>query len=109
MQTLKVNFSSEIFSVLSSYPEWLKMIIQVIEQPPLSINYCPSIVEVFDQYGLLSGRIHGCFSYESTRNTEQESEFTAWFLDGELAVFYVGSELVINRLQILAVEEGEFL
>lgn len=109
MQTLKANFSPKIFSVLSRYPQWLKMIIQVIDQPPLSRNYYPSIVEVFDQYGLLSGRIHGCFSYESTRNTEQESEFTAWLLDGELAVFYVGSELVINRLQILAVGEGEFL
>ncbi len=62
------------------------MIIQVIDQRPFSKNYCPSIVEVFDQYGLLSGRIHGCFSYESTRNPEQESEFTAWLLDGELAV-----------------------
>jgi hypothetical protein len=109
MQTLKVNFSPEIFSVLSRYPQWLEMIIQVMDKTPFSRNYCPNIVEVFDQYGLLSGRIHGYLSYESTRNPEQKSEFTAWLIDGELAIFYVGSELVINRLQILAVAFRELL
>jgi hypothetical protein len=109
MQTVEINFSHEIFTVLSRYPQWLEMIIQTIDKVPLGMNYIPRVVEVFDQYGLLAGRINGCFSYESTRDSERESEFIAWLIDGELAVFYVGSELVINRLQILAVAFGELL
>jgi hypothetical protein len=109
MEKLKVNFSQDIFSVLSNYPEWLEMVNQAIDKPPLNIDYIPRIVEVFDQNGLLAGRLNSCFSYEMTRNTAQESEFIAWLLDGELVVLYIGSELVINRLQILAIAFGELL
>lgn len=109
MQTLKVNFSPEVFSVLSRYPQWREMIMKTISEAPFSIDYVPKVVEVFDQYGLLTGRINSSLSYESTRNLEQESEFIAWLLDGELAVLYVDSELVVNRLQILAIAFGELL
>jgi hypothetical protein len=109
MQTLKVNFSSETFSILSRYPQWLEMIMKTISKAPLGIDYVPKTVEVFDQYGLLAGRINGSLSYESTRNLEQESEFVVWLLDGELAVFYVGSEIAVNRLQILAIAFRELL
>ena len=109
MEKLKANFSQDTFSVLSSYPEWLEMVNQAINKSPLNIGYIPRAVEVFDQYGLLAGRVNGCFSYESTRNSEQESEFIAWLLDGELVLCYIGSELVVNRLQILAAAFGELL
>jgi hypothetical protein len=107
MQTSQVNCSPDIFSVLSRYPKWLEMIIEAIDKPLIDKNYCPEVIEVFDQYGLLVGRIHGCLSYECNRNAEEPSSFIAWLLDGELAVFYVGYEIVINRLQILS-EVGGF-
>jgi hypothetical protein len=100
MQAYPVNCSPDVFSVLSRYPEWLEMIIKAIDLPLIDRNYCPEVIEVFDQYGLLVGRIHGCLSYECNRNAQEPSNFIAWLLDGELAVFYVGYELVINRLQI---------
>lgn len=109
MQTSQVYFSQPIFSVLSRYPEWLARIMQVVGKPLIAKNYCPEVIEVFDQHGLLAGRVHGCLSYECTRNPQQASDFTAWLIDGELAVFYVGSELVINRMQILTLTIGEFL
>jgi hypothetical protein len=109
MEVLKVRFNNEILSVLSRYPEWLTIINQAIDKPQFGIHYIPRVVEVFDQYGLITGRVNGSFSYESTRTIEQESKFIAWLIDGELAVFYVGSELVINRLQILAIAFGELL
>jgi hypothetical protein len=98
MQTTEVNFSPEIYEVLSQYPQWLDMLIRAIDRPTFSRDYCPSVVEVFDQYGLLCGRIHGYFSYESKRTSEQKSDFIAWLLDGELAVFCVGSEVVIDLI-----------
>jgi len=72
-----------------------------MKKPLFDITYCPEVVEVFDQFGLLAGRVHGCFSYEFTRKIEEESEFIAWMLDGELAIFYVDSEVLVNRLQLL--------
>jgi hypothetical protein len=109
MEALKVRLNNEILSILSLYPEWLTMINQAIDKPQFGIHYIPKVIEVFDQYGLLAGRVNGCLSYESTRTLEQESKFIAWLIDGELAVFYVSSELVINRLQILATAFGELL
>jgi hypothetical protein len=109
MEVIKVRLNNEILSVLSLYPEWLRMINQAIDKSQFDIDYIPRVIEVFDQYGLLAGRVNGCLSYESTRTIEQESKFIAWLIDGELAVFYVGSELVINRLQILATVFGELL
>ncbi|AFZ01685.1 hypothetical protein [Calothrix sp. PCC 6303] len=109
MEALKVRLNNKTLSVLSLYPEWLTMVNQAIDKPQFGIHYIPRVIEVFDQYGLLTGRINSSLSYESTRNLEQESEFIAWLLDGELAVLYVGSELVVNRLQILAIAFGELL
>jgi hypothetical protein len=109
MEALKVRLNHEISSLLSLCPEWLRMINQAIDNPQFDIDYIPRVIEVFDQYGLLAGRVNGCLSYESTRTIEQESKFIAWLIDGELAVFYVGSELIINRLQILSTAFGELL
>jgi hypothetical protein len=109
MEKLKVDFSQDIFSLLSNYPEWLEMVNQAIDKPPLNIGYIPRVVEVFDQNGLLAGRLNSCFSYEMTCNTAQKSEFIAWLLDGELVVFYIASEVIVNRLQILANAFGELL
>ncbi|WP_228060155.1 hypothetical protein, partial [Plectonema radiosum] len=95
----EINSNPEVFSVLSQYPKWLSMIIEAIDKPILDKSYCPEVIEIFDQHGLLAGKVHGLSAYECTRNTQQKSDFNAWLIDGELAVFYIGSELVINRLE----------
>jgi hypothetical protein len=104
MQGAQVNFSPRVFSILSRYLEWQEIVVDAIDKPLFDKNYSPEVIEVFDQHGLLAGRVHGRFAYECTRTTESESEFTAWLIDGELAVFYVGDEIVINRL---ALEKNE--
>jgi hypothetical protein len=109
MPNSQVYFSQQIFNVLSRYPKWLTRILQVVEKPVIDKNYCPQVIEVFDQHGLLAGRVHGRLSYECSRVPQQTSDFMAWLIDGEIAVFYVGSELVINRVNILALTIGEFL
>ncbi|NJO62927.1 MAG: hypothetical protein HC836_33310 [Richelia sp. RM2_1_2] len=99
-----INSNPEVFSVLSQYPKWLSMIVEAIDKPILAQTYCPEIIEIFDQYGLLAGKVHGFYAYECTRKTEQKSDFNAWLIDGELVVFYIESELVINRLEAITIE-----
>ncbi|NJL80744.1 MAG: hypothetical protein HC917_21580 [Richelia sp. SM2_1_7] len=65
----EINSNPEVFSVLSQYPKWLSMIIEAIDKPILDKSYCPEVIEIFDQYGLLAGKIHGLSSYECIRNT----------------------------------------
>ncbi|MEO0687241.1 MAG: hypothetical protein AAFY76_19875 [Cyanobacteria bacterium J06649_11] len=101
-----INFSSEVQAVLSQYPKWLEMLIEAKDKPVFDKNYCPHVIEIFDQHGLLAGKVNGLSAYECTRDIQQNSDFNAWLIDGELVVFYVGSELVINRL-IEGREQGE--
>ncbi len=105
MQPSHINWSPQVDSVLSRYPHWKKLVIEALDKPFLDLNYCPQVIEIFDQYGLLAGRVYGAFSYECTRTILEESDFTAWLFDGELVVFYVSSFLVINRLQLLTFVE----
>ena len=98
-----INLSSEVSAVLSQYPKWLEMVIETIDKPVFNKNYCPHVIEIFDQHGLLAGKVNGLSAYECTRDIQQKSDFNAWLIDGELVVFYVGSELVINRLEAIAV------
>jgi hypothetical protein len=101
METLQVQFSDRVSEVLSCYPQWQQVVSTAINKPPFDENYCPVSVEVFDQYGLLVGRICDSCPYETTRNVDEKSDFFAWLVDGELAVFYVEEEIVVNRLQFL--------
>ena len=99
-----IHFSSEVRAVLSQYPKWLEMVLEAHDKPVLDKNYCPHVIEIFDQHGLLAGKINGFSAYECTRNIQQKSDFNAWLIDGKLAVLYIGTELVINRLKAIAVE-----
>lgn len=103
MEEKQINNSPEVFSILSHYPKWLEMVIEAVDKPVLDKSYCPEVIEIFDQHGLLAGKVHGFYAYECTRNSEQKSDFNAWLIDGELAVFYIGSELVLNRLEAASV------
>lgn len=97
-QLEQTNFSSEISSILMNYPLWHQSLIEAIKKPLFETGYCPFVIEIFDQYGLLAGRINKFGCYECTRNINQESQFIAWMFDGELAIFYVDSHILLNRI-----------
>ena len=97
-QLEQTNFSPEISSILMNYPSWHKSLIEAVKKPLFETGYCPFVIEVFDQYGLLAGRINKFGCYECTRNSNQESQFIAWMFDGELAIFYVDSHILLNRI-----------
>ena len=49
-----------------------KMLLSAIEKPKLDTGYCPFVIEIFDQYGLLAGKINKFGCYECTRNVEEK-------------------------------------
>lgn len=98
MQTLQTNWSNEVSLLLQKYPSWQRMLLSAIEKPLFETGYCPFVIEIFDQYGLLAGRINKFGCYECERSSNQESQFIAWVFDGELAIFYVDSHILLNRI-----------
>ncbi|MBE9128015.1 MULTISPECIES: hypothetical protein [unclassified Coleofasciculus] len=69
--------------------------------PSLPPNFTPSAIEIFDQHGLLVSMVLGEAVYESERSVD-ESEYLAWFLDGEIGLLIQNGEIVINRLENMA-------
>ncbi|MBD2357654.1 hypothetical protein H6G41_24095 [Tolypothrix sp. FACHB-123] len=108
MKSSQVNWSKQVSSVLARYPQWQHIVIEASNKPLFDVNYCPETIEIFDQFGLLAGRVLNSISYESTRNSLDKSEFIAWLFDGELGAFYVNDEVVINRLQLLTEVGGGY-
>ena len=100
LQPKQTNWNLEITSLLAHHPEWQQMLLEAIKKPKLDSGYCPFVIEIFDQYGLLAGRINRFGCYECTRNVEEKSNFIAWIFDGELAIFYVDSRMLLNRIAI---------
>lgn len=96
------KFSPETVDVLIRYPRLREQVFKAREQPPFPFDYQPNVIEVFDQQGLLAGRIND-HVYTTTVPSLHSSKFLAWYLDGELAFFSVGSDVVLNRLTSLSV------
>ncbi len=85
-------------SVLERHPQLHQEVEKAKKLPPLPLDYSPAVVEVFDQLGVIAGMAFGV-PYECDRSFDAESEFIAWYLDGELALFYIRSEVLVNRLE----------
>ncbi|MFB2876098.1 hypothetical protein [Floridanema aerugineum] len=82
-------------------PFWKREIEQALTLPPLPLDYQPKIVEIFDDLGLLAGSVFG-EPYQCYRTETDLTNFIAWYLDGQLAFFYLGDEIVIDRLILMA-------
>lgn len=91
----KVSLKS--LSVLNKYPQWRERVFQAMDKPKLSSDFSAETFEIFDQHGVMTGRIHG-HPFDTTRNSNQSSDFMAWVLDGELMFFHIQSEVLVNRI-----------
>lgn len=102
IEQLLKELSIESIEVLLRYPQWRMRVIEAYHCSPLPMDYSPLVVEVFDQQGLLAGRV-GDYRYSVEVPFDHVSEFTAWYFDGELVLFQGGGEIVINRLSWVSV------
>ncbi len=96
------SLSPNSVEVLIRYPSWRQQVIEALKLPDLPFSYQPDLIEIFDQQGLLVGRIND-YVYTVTLPHEHQSKFMAWYFDGELAFFSVGSDVIVNRLSVLSV------
>ncbi|HAA32938.1 MAG TPA: hypothetical protein DCE56_40990 [Cyanobacteria bacterium UBA8553] len=96
------SLSPASVEVLIRYSSWRQQVIEALKRPTFPFSYQPDLIEIFDQQGLLAGRIND-YVYTVTLPSTHRSQFMAWYFDGELAFFSVGSDVIVNRLTLLSV------
>jgi hypothetical protein len=96
-----MNLSHQTREILCKYPIWQEKVEESALLQSFKFDYIPAVIEMFDQEGLLCGIACGQV-YETHRLKKQPTEFVAWCLDGQLGLFYVGNEIVVNRLSLMA-------
>lgn len=85
--------------VLQKYPEWYQAVIDALDKPEKTNDYeFRCTLEIFDQLGLLVGVVIKEMVYFGKNFRNSNSEFIAWFMDGELVIFLIGEEVIINRI-----------
>lgn len=95
-----MTLSHQTREVLRKYPIWKEKVEESALLQSFKFDYIPAVIEIFDQEGLLCGIAWGQV-YETKRFKKQPTEFVAWCLDGQLGLFYVGNEIVVNRLSLM--------
>ncbi len=105
---LSEQLSGQVRDVLLKYPHWAHRVQSALTKPPFKLGYSASVIEMFDSYGLLGGMAWGQV-YETERIKGQPTEFVAWYLDGQLGLFYVGNEIVVNRLNLMSASSAILL
>ncbi|MBW4499612.1 MAG: hypothetical protein KME57_08590 [Scytonema hyalinum WJT4-NPBG1] len=95
---LQESISERCQQVLQKYPQWSIRVHEALQKSPVRLDFAPSSVEIFDQSGLLLGVLLGETVYSGARNFGISSEFMAWLYDGELVVFAVEDEVIVNRI-----------
>lgn len=96
-QKLARRISNHSLEILLKYPHWRNLVIDAESEPSLPPNYQPDIIEFFDQDGLLTSRIYG-YVFAMNVPLAHKSDFLALCFDGQLVLFIIGSEVLINRL-----------
>jgi hypothetical protein len=96
-QKLTRRISNRSLDILLNHSVWRNLVIEADTKPSLPPNYQPDIIEFFDQGGLLTSRVYG-YVFNFAVPTAHKSEFLASFFDGQLVLFIIGSEVLINRL-----------
>ncbi|MGF1498408.1 MAG: hypothetical protein ACFB8W_16530 [Elainellaceae cyanobacterium] len=96
------GLSAQTVLLLSKEPDILLDLAQARLLPPLPPGYVPNIVEVlFDDILYICSQ-QGIITYLRNCNPDYEPNFVEYRFDGEIALFQVGSECVVNRIEGIA-------
>jgi hypothetical protein len=92
--------------LLSKEPEILRELERDRLLPPLPPGYIPTVVEVlFDDVPYLRSE-RGMPTYVRDCRTDYQPQFVEYRFDDETAVFHIGGEYVINRIEGMAQVAG---
>lgn len=96
------GLSDRTIAVLAREPEIVSDLQQIRLLPPLPPGYTPKIVEVlFDDIVYVRSE-GGIVTYSRDCSPDYQPPFTEWQFDGQTALFQVGSEVVVNRIEGIA-------
>lgn len=99
---LMKRLATSSLDILLKYPAWRNKVFSACSQAQLPPSIQPTVVEFFDQQGLLVSQVGGnVFSTEVP--VGHRSEFMALYFDGELVLFIAGKEVILNRLGLLCI------
>lgn len=96
------ELSNETISVLAKEPEIVAELVRVRHLPLLPPGYVPTIVELlFDDVPYVRSE-HGQLVYLRHCEPDYQPPFVEYRFDGETAIFQVGGEYVVNRVEGIA-------
>lgn len=96
------ELSDATISVLEKEPEIVAELVRVRHLPPLPPGYVPTIVELlFDDVPYVRSE-HGQVVYLRHCEPDYQPPFVEYRFDGETAIFQVGGEYVVNRVEGIA-------
>ena len=99
---LMKRLATSSVDILLKYPAWRNEVFSACSQAQLPPSFQPSVIEFFDQQGLLVFQVGGnVFSTEVP--VGHRSEFMALYFDGDLVLFIAGEEIILNRLGLLGI------
>jgi hypothetical protein len=78
-------------------------LVQSRDLPPFPADLNLETLEFFDQHGVLCGQTP-IGSFDTIRTAEQESDFIACYINGELAYYQENDQVLFNRLENLAID-----
>lgn len=97
------GLSPRAAALLSREPEILADLAKQRLLPPLPPGYIPTVVEVlFDDVPYLRS-VEGLLSYSRNCKPNYEPEFIEYRFDDEIALFQIGAEFIVNRVEGMAI------
>ena len=96
------GLSPQAVFILSREPGLLAELTQSRLLPPLPAGYIPGVIEVlFDDVPYIRST-NGVLNFVRNCHAEYQPQFIEYRFDDETAIFQVGSEYVINRIEGIA-------
>jgi len=99
---LMKRLATSSLDILLKYPAWRNEVFIACSQAQLPPSVQPTVIEFFDQQGLLVSQVGGdVFSTEVPIG--HRSEFMALYFDGDLVLFVAAEEVILNRLGLVCI------
>lgn len=96
------GLSTSATALLSREPELLESLARDRLLPPLPPGYIPAVVEVFFDDVPYIRVVDGELIYVRDCHQDYQPHFIEYRFDDEIAVFQIGGEYVINRIEGIA-------
>jgi hypothetical protein len=92
------GLSPQAQALLSEELELLQAVADARNKPPLPLNYIPVTIEIFFEDVLYLKAVEGVLLLARDCLPDYQPRFLEYRFDGEMALFQIGKETVVNRI-----------